>query len=153
MKKQLKIVLKKDIPGLGSFGEIKEVSAGYARNYLIPLGFALYLKDGRSKEILRQAEERKKLLEKEVNKLKELAEKINGSVLEIKAKATKEGKLYGGIGPQDVLKYLWQKNKIKLDKDQIKMEPLKEIGETEAMINFGHQIQAFLKIKVVIESK
>ena len=148
MKKKLKIVLKKDIENLGAFGEIKEVTAGYARNYLVPKGLGLYLKDPQSKQILKQAEENKKKREKEIEKLKEITQKLEGSLLIIKAKVGEKGKLFGSIGAKEVVEKLAKDAKIKLDKKQIEMEPAKEIGEREVLVKLGYNIESRFKVKV-----
>lgn len=151
MKKKLKIVLAQDVQNLGLFGEIKEVAAGYARNFLVPKGLAFYLKDPQAKQILKKAEEMRKEKEKELEKLRELSQKLEGLKLEIKAKATKEGKLYAKIGPKEILKVLEKEHKIKLK--EIEMEILKEVGEREVVANLGQNIRAKFKVIVSKEGK
>jgi len=148
MKKKIKVVFKKDVEGLGVFGDVKEVAAGYARNYLIPKGLVLYLVDKRSKEILKQTEEKKKEAEKEIEELKKLAGKIESLELEVKVRVTKEGKLYGAVGSDEIVKAL-AKKKIKVDKKQIEMSPIKKTGEKEIIVNLGYNIKA--KIKIIVK--
>lgn len=149
-KKKLKIVFKEDVENLGTFGEIKEVAAGFARNFLVPKGFALYLKDPQAKQILKKVEETRKEKETEIEGLKDLAEKLEGKEFVIKAKATKEGKLYGKIGKEKVLEEIKKKIKIKLEKEQIEFPKIERVGEgREAKIKLGHNIEAKIKVKVL----
>jgi len=151
MKKKLQIVFKKDVENLGSFGEIKEVAAGFARNYLIPKGYALYLKNRRSKEILKRKAELQKAEEAKKEELKKLAQKLEGMVLTIKARAGEKGNLFGSVGPEEVAAQLKKKSKIDLKKEQIEFEPLKRFGKNEALIKLGHNIIS--KITIVAEAE
>lgn len=159
MKKKLKIVLKEDIQNLGLLGEIKEVASGFARNYLVPQGLALYLKDPEAKQILKQAEEKKQEREKKIEILKEIASKLSGSILPIKAKVGQKGKLFGSIGAEEVVAKLSKDFKIKIDKKQIEMEAIKDlsaeaqrakagVGEKEILVKLGYGIEAKFKVKI-----
>lgn len=151
MRKKLKVVLKKDVKDLGSFGEIKEVAAGYARNFLIPKGYALYLKDLRTKEILKRKEQIEKAKEEEARQLKEIAQKLSNVVLKFKVKTDEKGKLFGSVGPKQIIEKIEKDYKIKLDKKQIEVEAIKSIGEKEVLVKFGSDVSS--KLKVVIESE
>jgi large subunit ribosomal protein L9 len=151
MKKKLEIVFKKDVENLGSFGEVRQVAAGFARNYLIPKGYALYLKDRRSKEILKQKAEIQKAEAAKIDELKNLAQKLEGLVLTIKAKVGEKGKLFGSIGPEEIVAQLKKESKIELKKEQVECEPIKNVGEAEVLIKLGHQITS--KIKIVVEAE
>ena len=148
MKKKIKVVIKKKDTSLGEFGEIKEVAAGFARNFLIPQGFALYLSDPRSKEILRQKESIEKEKEKEIQEIKKQANKIAQKVLLIKAKVTEKGKLYAAIDKEDIAQYLQKEFSMKVPKNHLQMEKIKEPGEQEITLNLGHNIVVPLKLKI-----
>jgi large subunit ribosomal protein L9 len=154
-KKKLKVILKEDIENLGAFGEIKEVAAGYARNFLVPQGLAIYLKDPASKQILKTKEELERAKEKEIEELNKIAKKLDGLVLTLKAKTTEKGRLFGSIGIEEVIQELAKSAKIKLNKDQIEMAPIKEIEESpqEVKAKLGHGIEAKFKIKIIKTSK
>jgi len=153
MKKKLQVILKKDVEGLGIFGETKKVAAGFARNYLIPNGFVLYLKDPRSKEILKQKEQIDKEREKEKEKIQKLAQKLLGAVLEFKVRANEKGKLFASVDSDEVVAKLNKEFKIKLDKKQIQMQPLKEAGEREVVVKLGYNVDAKIIVKVEAEKK
>jgi len=151
MKKKIKIIFKKNLEGVGVFGETKEVSSGYARNYLVPRGFALYLSDLRSKEILKQKEKIETAKTKEIEKLKEVAAKLQGANIKIIAKATEKETLFAAVGADEVAKEILKSFKIKLNKKQIEMEELKKPGEKEGLIKLGQNVTA--QIKVIVEAE
>lgn len=148
MRKKLKVVLKEDIENLGLFGDIKEVTAGFARNYLVPQGKALFFKDPQSKQILQRKEQIEKDRAKEVEKIKETAGKLDGVVVTVKAKVGAKGKLFGSIGAEEIIENLAKEHKIKLEKKQIQMQPIKEVGEKEIIVKLGYNIDSKIKIKV-----
>ena len=110
MKKTMKVVLLSDVENLGRKGEIKEVSAGYARNFLLVKKLAVLA----TPEAEKQAEEIKKQSEADVQKqqtqAKAVKAKLKNIVLEFKAKANEEGKLFGAIPEKDIIKALSKKD-------------------------------------------
>src|SRR3990167_5168862 len=98
----MKVLLLKNVEDLGHQGEIKMVSAGYARNFLIPRGLA----DIATQELIDQIERRQKKrefqAEADLKQTEELAERLNGQTLEIKARASEQGRLYASITPAKI---------------------------------------------------
>jgi len=148
MKKKVKVVIKKNLENVGGFGQIFEVAAGFARNYLIPQGYALYFSDPRSKEILKQHEKIVAEKDKEKEKIKDMASKISGKTLKIEAKTTEKGTLYEQIDKDDIAKLLFQKEKIKIAPEHIDFYPIKKPGETEITIRPGFDLEVKLKLEV-----
>jgi len=148
MKKKIKVVIKKNLENVGGFGQTLEVAAGFARNYLIPKGYALYLSDPRYKEILEQHEKIVAEKEKEKEKIRDMASKISGKTLKIEAKMTEKGTLYEQIGKDDIAKLISQKEKIKIAPEHIDCSPIKKPGETEITIHPGFDLEVKLKLEV-----
>ncbi len=149
----MKIILLENIPKLGKKYEIKEVSEGYAVNFLIPKKLATAVTPAKIKEIqnLKKQEEFKK--QKEEQQLKELAQKIKSINLEFKLKTDKNGKTFGSINKEDIIKKLNDQEKIKLDEKQIILnEHIKKIGEYKIKIKFNFEIEAELKIIILPEN-
>jgi len=145
----MKVVLIKDVQNLGNTGEIKEVSNGYARNFLIPGG---YVKNA-TKIAEKQAEEMKLKAEKQAEDDLKTAEnmvgELEGASITIKAKADTSGKLYAAIKQDEILKALSVKG-FNVSKNKIvKNEPIKSIGEHEIIIDFDHGLEA--RINLVVE--
>jgi len=145
----MRIILLKEVARLGKKGDIVEVKDGYARNYLIPYGFALRA----TRENLKKFEELKrreeKLLEKrkrEALKLKERLEKIS---LTIQAEVKENDEIYGSIG-QIQIKNVLKEEGIEIEKDKIQLEePIKKLGVYKVKINLEKDIDVFLRVWVV----
>lgn len=146
----MKIVLLKDIKTLGQADDIKDVSDGYARNFLIVRGLAAFA----DKAALAQAEkiktERARLAELELKDTEALVKKLDEQEFTIKAKA-KDGKLFSGIGSAEIIEAI-AKAGFKLPLSAIKLaKRLKEVGEHEVELHLPHNLEA--KIKVIIKEE
>lgn len=143
----MKVILIQNVKGLGNIDEIKEVAEGYARNFLFPKNLAVPA----SKKIVTNitAHNDKKIKDelKDLQSEQALAEKIEKMLLEISAKVHDGNSLYAGITPQLIQKELKKKN-ITLDKKQIIMDPIKELGEYKIKIKLRHGLEADLNITV-----
>jgi len=146
----MKILLIKDIKGLGKAGEIKNAKDGYARNYLIPKGFAKLATDEVIKEWQEEQKRKEEELKKELEKLNELKEKIENITLTLKHKLGANGQLYGAITNKEVAEHLKQKG-IEIDKKHIEMKQIKSVGEYVVDVKLGHGIHA--KLKLVVEGE
>ncbi len=149
----MKVILLKDVEKLGKKGEVKEVSDGYARNFLIPEELAVMA----NKDELAKAEEQQEIeaqkAEQELVVSQGLASKLDGLELEISAKIGEEGKLFGAINEGKIVEKLKEQG-IEINKDYIKLEsPIKEIGEYEVSIQLPHNLEAGIKIIVTEEVK
>ncbi|MFO7807467.1 MAG: 50S ribosomal protein L9 [Candidatus Moraniibacteriota bacterium] len=146
----MKVVLLKEVEKLGKAGEIKQVSDGFARNYLIPKKMA---KPATQKAIEKVEEQLKKELEKnkeELRRNQKLAEEIKKEEIIIRKKA-KKGKLFGSVTEEDIVKALKEKH-IDTKESNIKMnKQIKEAGEYEIKISLNHGIEA--ELKVIIEEE
>ncbi len=146
------VILLQDIDKLGKKGEIKEVKDGFARNFLIPKKLAVLATPTEIRKIQRKKileEERRK---KEIEALKILGQKIKDLEIIIKEKATAEGKLYGSVNQERIVKILKEKGfNIPIEKINLK-EPIKEIGDYELEINLLPELKIKIKLKIVPEN-
>jgi large subunit ribosomal protein L9 len=146
----MKVLLIKDVKGLGKAGEIKNAKDGYARNFLIPKGFAKLA----TPEVIKEWEEEQKRkeaeLKKELARLNELKEKIESTPIVIKHKLGANGQLYGAITNKEVAEALKEKG-IEIDKKHIEMKQIKSVGEYEVDVKLGHGIHA--KLKLIVEGE
>ncbi|OPZ64990.1 MAG: 50S ribosomal protein L9 [Firmicutes bacterium ADurb.Bin506] len=148
----MKVVLQKDVPGLGKKDTAVEVAEGYARNYLIPRGLALAASSGQLKRIeeLRDAERRREA--KEEAKARENARKLKSTGVTIKAKAGDAGRLYGSITAKDVAEAISQVIGVAVDRRKIELhEPIREIGEHIITVRVHPGVSAEVCVKVVPE--
>ena len=147
----MKVILLQDVDKLGKKGDIKQVSDGYARNFLIPKKIAVLA----NKSEIIKAEEQKKIdqeqAERDLIKFQKIASQIDEFDLEIKVKAGDDDKLFGAVTSSKISEEL-KKNNFEVEKDQIKLdEPIKEIGEYEVKIEFPHNLEAKIKVIVIKE--
>ncbi len=147
----MKLILKQDVDKLGKAGEVVVVAPGYARNYLIPRGFAVEATPGNLKavEMERLARARRDQREKEAATL--LAKELVKQVVTVRRKAGEGGTLYGSVTAIDVADYLLA-HKIEIDKRKIQMEePIKSIGEYHVPIRLHREV--IVPIRVVVEAE
>jgi large subunit ribosomal protein L9 len=145
---EMKVLLIKDVYKLGRAGEVKKVADGYGRNFLIPQGLAVLATPGALRQVEKirsQAEIRRAALNEE---LKELAERISGVTLTFAAKAGETGKLYGSITTQDVATALQEKTRYEVKRQQIDMQPIRNLGEYTAHVRLTMDLVPEVKIIV-----
>jgi len=148
----MKVVLLENLPGRGKAGEIKEVSKGYAKNFLLPRGLALVA----TPTVIKQVEsrlEREKLEESmDHEKLVELAQQIEGREIRLKARMGTGERLFGSITAADVAEELSRVTGSVIDKKKIDLEkPFRQIGSYEIAVKLAGDIKP--KITVVIEEE
>ena len=146
----MKILLIKDVKGLGKAGEIKNAKDGYARNYLIPKGFAKLATDEVIKQWQEEQKKKEEKLKTELDKLNKLKEKIQNTKIIIKHKLGANGHLYGAITNKEVAEHLKEKG-IEIDKKQIDIKQIKAVGEYSVDVKLGHGIHA--KLDLVVEGE
>lgn len=144
----MKIILLKDIAKIGKKDDIKDVSDGYARNFLIPRGLAAPLTPATLKEAEARKAAQTARIQKEMEAAKALAEKIGEIKLTIKAKVNEEKELFGSIDAVQIAEALKEKG-IKIAKNQILLEkPIKKLGDYKVKINLGYETIAEVEVKV-----
>lgn len=144
----MKVLLIKDVYKLGRAGDVKKVADGFGRNFLIPQRLAVLATPGAMKtaeKIRAQAEVQRAALNSE---LKDLADHVNGVTLTFSAKAGETGKLYGSITTQDVATALQEQTKYEVKRQQIDMQPIREVGEFKAHVRLT--IDLVPEIKIIV---
>lgn len=148
----MKVIFLKDVKGQGKKGEVKELSEGYVRNFLIPRGLAAIASDGNVKQLehQKQAEVRRK--EQEKAEAQAQAAKLKEMVVTIKTKAGEGGKLFGSITTKQIAEEL-EKKGIVLDKRKIEMsDAIRSLGTTIVKIKLYPEVTAELRVQVAEES-
>ncbi|MBQ1471951.1 MAG: 50S ribosomal protein L9 [Eubacterium sp.] len=144
------VILKRDVKGTGKAGEVVKVSDGYARNMLIPKGYAIEATKGNintlEKVKAKQAEEEAAAKAA----AKELAEKIEKIDVTILTKAGTGGRLFGSITTKEISAELERQHGIKIDKKKMSLEsPIKALGVFNVPIKLYSGVNAELTVKVV----
>jgi len=144
----MKVILKENIETLGQIGDIVKVAPGYARNYLLPKGFAIEATLKNAKAL----EHAKRQLEYKRNKVleggKQLAAKLEGLSVAIAHQAGEEGKLFGSVTNIELAAKLKELG-VEIDRKKIVLpEPIKQVGEFTATVKVHPEVSATLKITV-----
>jgi large subunit ribosomal protein L9 len=148
----MQVILLKKVGNLGEEGDILEVKAGYARNYLLPRKFAVEATKGNLTQIDILKRKRKQREEKELNALQQLQVKIDGLYLNFTKKVGEKGKLYGSVTSKEIADKITEMLNFELDRKYIDLpEPIKVAGETEVKLHFGKEIYATVKVNVLTE--
>ena len=144
----MKVILLDDVAKLGRRGEVRDVSDGYARNFLIPKKLALSATAGN----LTNLEHIKKQQEAKGARIKGDAEGLRARIealsYEERRQASEEGKLFGSVTSQDIAEFLGR-NGIKIERRRIQLdEPIKTLGETRVTIRIHPEVTAELPVTV-----
>lgn len=144
----MKVILKENIETLGNIGDIVKVAPGYARNYLIPKGYAVEATTRNAKEL----EHTKRQMEYKKNKVlelaKNLAEKIESSPVTLQHQAGEGDKLFGSVTNMELAESL-KKSGLDIDRKKIMLaEPIKHLGEYDVPVKLHPEVTATLKVVV-----
>jgi large subunit ribosomal protein L9 len=150
----MKVILRKDLENLGRIGDIVNVKDGYARNYLIPRGYAYYASEGAIRAIEIEKKRYAKRIEQERSKAEAFAQELSQIQLTIPMKVGEEGRLYGSVTPLIISEYLKNEHNIEIDKKQILLEePIKSLGVFDVRIKLFQDIYATIKVWVINEEE
>lgn len=145
----MKIILEKDVLNLGKIGEIKDVSLGYARNYLFPRGLALPASEKNLKLLAERKKKEEHLKLKKIDELKEFAQRLEKMSCTIEVKTGEGEKIFGVVTGQDIIEAL-AKEGINLEKKDILLaEPIRHIGVYTVEVRLHPEIKANLKVWVI----
>ena len=145
----MKVILKENIDTLGNIGDIVKVAPGYARNYLLPKGFAVEATEKNAREL----EHIKRQMAYKKNKVAEAARlelsKLEEIVVEIERVAGAEGKLFGSVTNMDIALILKEKG-VEVERRKILLaEPIKQVGEYAVPVKLHPEVTATLKVNVI----
>src|SRR5688500_3053427 len=147
----MQIILKQSLENLGQPGDVVNVKNGYARNYLIPQGFAYAATDSNLKRIERERAVLQKKANEELSGARERAGLIEGTSVTFTARAGEEGKLFGSITAGDIAEKLSEQG-IAIDRKQIVLdEPLKALGVFSVPVRLHADVRPEVKVWVIKE--
>ena len=148
-RRMTELLLAESVPNLGEQGEIVRVRAGYARNFLIPQGYATIATEHNKKMVERHRERQAEARKEFIKATKDLADSVSKYSVTIEANANSEGQLYGSILGADISKQLKAAN-FAVEADQIKLEgPLKETGMYSVKVALAYEVETEVKVWVV----
>ena len=146
----MKVIFNVDVRGQGKKGELKEVSDGYARNYLLPRKLASEATTDninalKLKEKARAAQMAREKAEAEAN-----AKKLGEITVTVRAKAGDKGKLFGSVTSQEISDALKQQHGIEIEKNKnVQPEPIKTFGSFQVKAKLGYEISGTINVLVI----
>ena len=141
----MKVIFLKDLKGQGKKGEIKEVSDGYAMNFLIKKGYALKKTEGSMNKLKEEQEHDRELDVKNREEALKLKEKLEKVTLNFKVKSSKDGKMFGSISTKQIKEELLNLG-YKIDKKQIENMMINSLGTHIVIVNLYKGISCNLKV-------
>jgi large subunit ribosomal protein L9 len=146
------IILKQDVNGLGDKGEIVSVKDGYARNFLIPQGYAILATPSAKKVHEENTRQRAHKEEKIKQEAEEVANSLSGVSLTIGAKTSSSGKIFGSVNTIQIAEALKEKG-FDIDRKNISIEGdlVKEVGKYKAQIKLHKEVKAEIDFEIVAE--
>lgn len=145
----MEVILLKDVKGTGKKGEVKNVSDGYANNFLLKKGLAKEATSAARQEMMAK----KKAVKREENEILEAAEqdkkKIEENPIEIHEKAAEDGRLFGSVTTKQIAKELEKQLGIKVDKRKInQVNPMRAVGTQKVEVKLHKEVTAELMVRV-----
>ncbi len=146
----MKVILLEDVKKIGKRFDVKEVSDGYARNFLFPNGLA----DAATPSALKELEKKKSEMEKEdhalIKRLEEISRLMKDRTLEFPVKAGASGEVFGSVTKEMILSGLRDSGLLRSERAEIKLErPLKELGVHNVEVDLKKGIKATLKVRLL----
>jgi len=152
-KCNMKIILKKEHELLGDAGQILNVKNGYARNYLIPKGYATIANESNLKSFEEISRQRAKKVQKLVDETQKLSNALSSNVITFEMKTGEEDKIFGSVTAQMIHDKLVEKGFENLDRKKIILkEAIKSLGEHEVEIKLQHSVVSVIKVNVIKEN-
>ncbi|MEZ4500747.1 MAG: 50S ribosomal protein L9 [Thermomicrobiales bacterium] len=145
----MKVILRQDVDSLGEAGDVKNVSDGYARNYLIPKGFAVIATPGELKVLAENQKVRDRKIAYQEQDLQELADRIATVTLEFEARAGGQGRLFGSVTAGDIADKLSSTIKHEIDRRKVHLdEPIRTSGRHQVTVNLVGKLKPVITVVV-----
>ena len=146
----MKVIFNVDVKGQGKKGEMKEVSDGYARNYLLPRKLASEATADNINTMKHKEKAKAALIAKEKAEAEENAKRLSAITVTIRAKAGGAGKLFGSVTSQEISDALREQHGINIEKNKIvQAEPIKTFGSYTVKAKLGYEISANVSVLVI----
>ena len=149
----MRVVLRSEVEGLGHRGDVRDVSNGYARNYLMPRGLAF--KSSSKLEKQAEAMRRTAALARAADQAdaEAIAVKLAPTVIEISAKAVDSGNLYGSVRPEDIVAAVAEQTGAVIRHESVVLDsPIREIGPHSVLFRLHEKVQVPVTVDVTPES-
>ena len=148
----MKVIFTEDVKGQGKKGEMKEVSEGYGRNYLLPKKLAVEATKDNLNALRLKEKAKQAAIAAEKEKALTNAKQLESIIVKVPARAGSAGKLFGAVTNQEISDALKEQYGIEIEKKKIiQSEPIKSYGSYEVKCKFGYEINGMIHVLVVEE--
>lgn len=145
----MKVIFLKDVKGKGKKGEVKNVSDGYANNFLLKQGLAIEATAGNVKTLDAKKNKEKQEAAEELEQAKKLKETLEALTVELTAKAGEGGRLFGSVTSKQIADQLAKTKKIKIDKRKFDLpDGIRALGFTNVPVKLHPEVTATVKVSV-----
>ncbi len=146
--RQVTLILREPVPSLGAVGDVVKVKPGFARNFLIPQGRAIFATAAKVRELEHHKRVVAERVTKQLKGLEAVRDRIESLSLEVVARVGEEGKLFGSVTVLQIAEQLAAQG-VEVDRRRIDLpEPIKEVGEHSVPIKLHHDLVANVRVKV-----
>jgi large subunit ribosomal protein L9 len=148
----MKVLLREDVKGIGRRGDVVEVTGGYARNYLLPSGKAMTATDSMAgqAESMRRSRDVRDAKDREAAQAQ--AKLLAGAVIGIQARAAAGGRLFGSVGPVEIVKAIADQKGIEVDQTKVVLaEHIKDVGSNDVAIELFDDVVVALTVEVIAQ--
>ncbi len=150
----MRVIFLEDVPRVARAGEVKNVSEGYGRNYLLPKKLAVVATPGEMKRLEAWRQTLEKRRTDEARQLQDLVQRLEGATVTIKAKAAETGHLYGSVSAAEIAEALTAAAIAAVEKKWVELEaPLRQVGEHAVVVRLSPQHMASIKVIVEVEEE
>ena len=147
------VILTESLRGVGTVGEVVRVSAGYARNYLIPRGYAEHATESNQRRLSRQLRAKKIADAQQIEDAEALKEQIDGLTLQVVRSAGETGRLFGSVTANDIAEALKERGHPFDRRQVILQQPIREVGEYAIEIQLHPQVTAPIPLTILSTSE
>jgi large subunit ribosomal protein L9 len=148
----MQVILRQDVEKVGLRGEVVDVAAGFARNYLLPRRLAEPAARGRVAELEKLAASRSRHEAQSFEQAQELVQKLESAELRFDVQAGETGTLFGSVTATDVADRVWETQRVRIDRRKLDLpESIKRIGRYEVPVELFQDVTATLRLAVVPE--
>jgi large subunit ribosomal protein L9 len=145
-------VLREDVETLGHKGDLLDVADGYARNFLVPRGLAIVATKGVVEQAAAMRRNRQIKDTRDREAAQEVADRLAGTPIEVKARAGEGGKLFGSVTAADIVAAVNERAGVEIDRRKLTLaDPLKELGTAEVPVQLHPDVTATVTVEVVAE--
>jgi large subunit ribosomal protein L9 len=145
----VRVILRREVAGLGRPGDVKDVADGYAQNFLLPRGFAVEATAGEMKVLARARDAKRAKQDRAHADAEELAKRLSETTLMFRLKAGEQGKTFGSVTSKDIADLLKSEHKVDIDKTKIHLpEPLKALGAHKVEIRLLTDVRANVTVAI-----